>query len=225
MLKGFNELRKIDVLPFCDMRDAKDDKGNAIKVPYLNWAKCIDLLHENGAETVYFTPLTNSNGSSLFMSDVAFAKDDKAAPNRCYEIAIEIVIDDKTFIMRGPVMNGSNPVKDNSMSQQRVWNAQTRAFVKGVAIHTGLGFDLWCKAEKTEEDNTPKEEDLSVHKIMKIKDRIFQLITEKLTQGKTMDDVAEICGYPTRDEFELVLKTYFATINNIEARLRKNDSK
>jgi hypothetical protein len=225
MLPGFNELRKVDVLPCCDMRDAKDDKGKDIKVPYLNWAKCIDLLHEHGAETVYFTPLTNANGSSLFMSDVAFAKDDKAAPNRCYEVAIEVVIDDKTFVMRGPVMNGSNPVRDNSMSQQRVWNAQTRAFVKGVAIHTGLGFDLWCKAEDSEENNAPKEEDLSIHKIMKIKDRIFQLITEKLSQGKSMDDVAEVCGYQTRDEFELVLKTHFATINNIEARLRKDDSK
>lgn len=225
MLKGFNELRKIDVLPFCELRDAKDDKNKDIKVPYLNWAKCIDLLHENGAETVYFTPLTNANGSSLFMSDVAFAKDEKAAPNRCYEVAIEIVIDDKKFIMRSPVMNGSNPVRDNSMSQQRVWNAQTRAFVKGVAIHTGLGFDLWCKAEKTEDDNAPKEEDLSVHKIMKIKERIFQIITDKLSQGKTMDDVAQICGYETRDEFELVLKTHFAAINNIEAKLRKDDSK
>lgn len=225
MLKPFNELRKVDVLPFCEMREAKDDKGNKIQVPYLNWAKCIDLLHEHGAEEVYFTPLTNANGSSLFMSDLAFAKDKEASPNRCYEVAIEIVIDDKKFVMRSPVMNGSNPVRDNSMSQQRVWNAQTRAFVKGVAIHTGLGFDLWCKAENSEDDTTPKEEDLSVHRIMKIKERIFQIITEKLSSGMSMDDVAAICGYETRDAFELVLKTYFITINNIEARLRKNDSK
>ena len=26
---------------------------------YLNWAKCIDLLHENGAEAVYFVPIPN----------------------------------------------------------------------------------------------------------------------------------------------------------------------
>ena len=178
MLKGFKELREIDVLPYCDMREAKDDKGKKIDVPYLNWAKCIDLLHEHGAETVYFTPLTNANGSSLFMSDMAFTKDDNSPPNRCYEVAIEIVIDDKTFIMRSPVMNGSNPVRDNSMSQQRVWNAQTRAFVKGVAIHTGLGFDLWCKAEKSEDDTSAKEEDLTAHKIMKIKER-FQTISRE----------------------------------------------
>ena len=225
MLKDFEELRKIDVLPYCDMREARDDKGKKIDVPYLNWAKCIDLLHENGAKKVYFTPLTNDKGSSLFMSDLAFAKDKESSPNRCYEVAIEIVIDDEKFIVRGPVMNGANPVRDNSMSQQRVWNAQTRTFVKGVAIHTGLGFDLWCKTERKETNDTPQEEDLSIHRIMKIKERIFQQVTEKLSNGMSMEDVAKICGYETRDEFELILKTYFVTINNIEARLRKNDSK
>ena len=212
MLKPFNELRKIDISKYTKKRDGFD---------YLNWAKCIDLLHENGAEKVYFTPLTNENGSSLFMSDLSFAKDEDSAPNRCYEVAIEVVIDDDKFEVRGPVMNVSNPVRDNSMSQQRVWNAQTRAFVKGVAIHTGLGFDLWSKAEEDEENDAPKEEDLSVHRVMKIKERIFQLITDKLSQGMSMDDVAELCGYQTRDEFELVLKTYFVAIHNIEARLRK----
>ena len=57
------------------------------------------------------------------------------------------VIDDQVYEMQTPVMNGANPVKDNSMSQQRVWNSMCRAFVKCVAIHTGLGFDLWLKEE------------------------------------------------------------------------------
>ena len=43
MLKNFNEMRKVDVLPYCEKREG---------MLYLNWAKCIDLLHENGAETV-----------------------------------------------------------------------------------------------------------------------------------------------------------------------------
>lgn len=57
MLKGFNELVQIDVLPFCDKRKAKDDNGKPIEVPYLPWAKCKMLLHENGAGEVYFVPL------------------------------------------------------------------------------------------------------------------------------------------------------------------------
>lgn len=217
MLKDFDELRKVDVLPYCDMREAKDDKGRKIEVPYLNWAKCIDLLHENGAKTVYFTPLTNANGSSLFMSDVSFAKDADSAANRCYEVAIEIVIDEKVFIMRSPVMNGSNPVKDNSMSQQRVWNAQTRAFVKGVAIHTGLGFDLWCKAEKSEDDTSPKEEDLSAHKIMKIKERMQIAYTKLIKKGMSTSDIAKALN--KSEEEVKVLFTFFEQLDRFEKEL------
>jgi hypothetical protein len=72
MLKNWNEMRNIDVLPHCDMREAKDDKGRRIDVPYLNWAKCKELLHKNGAEVVYFEPCVNAAGSSLFMSDQVF---------------------------------------------------------------------------------------------------------------------------------------------------------
>ena len=142
MLKSWNEMRKIDVLPFCDKREAKDDNGRKIEVPYLNWAKCKELLHQNGAEVVYFEPCVNANGSSLFMSDQVFT-DKNGVTNRCYEVRVKIVIDDLEFEAQYPLMNGSNPVKDNSMTQQRRWNAQTRAFVKGVAMRTGLGFGWW----------------------------------------------------------------------------------
>ena len=59
--------------------------------------------------------------------------------------------------MQTPVMNGANPVKDNSMSQQRAWNSMCRAFVKCVAIHTGLGFDLWLKEEYNNMENNIPE--------------------------------------------------------------------
>ena len=64
--------------------------------------------------------------------------------------------------MLSPVMNASNPVKDNSMSQQRVWNSMCRSFVKCVAINTGLGFDLWIKEEnRPVSNNVPGEEPLA----------------------------------------------------------------
>ena len=66
MLKKFDELYKIDVKPFCDVKKGKDDNGKVIDIPYLNWARCVTLLHENGAETVYYTPLRNANGGYLF---------------------------------------------------------------------------------------------------------------------------------------------------------------
>ena len=56
-LKSFNELIKIDVRPQCDTRDAKDENGKTIKVPYLSWGKCVKLLHENGANDVWYAPV------------------------------------------------------------------------------------------------------------------------------------------------------------------------
>ena len=141
MLKSYEEMRKVDVRKHCKKRDGID---------YLNWAKCIDLLRENGAETVYFEPCTGANGSSLIASDHTFT-DKNGAVNRCYETKIKVVVDNNTYYMQTPVMNGSNPVKDNSMSQQRVWNSMCRAFVKCIAIHTGLGFDLWVQEENKQE--------------------------------------------------------------------------
>lgn len=131
-------MREIDVTPYCEERDG---------MTYLNWAKCIDLLHENGADEVYWIPIPDEKtGSSLRMTDQTFT-DKNGITNRCYETRILVVIDGKEYEMQSPVMNGSNPVKDNSMSQQRVWNSMCRSFVKCVAIHTGLGFNLWLKEE------------------------------------------------------------------------------
>lgn len=138
MLKSYEEMRKIDVTPFCEDRDG---------MKYLNWAKCVDLLHQYGAEKVYWVPIPDEKtGSSLRMTEVSFEDKNKVS-NRCYETRIKVVIDDNEYEFQAPVMNGSNPVKDNSMSQQRVWNSMCRSFVKCVAIHTGLGFDLWLKEE------------------------------------------------------------------------------
>ena len=144
MLKSYDELRQIDVTPYCEEREGK---------LYLNWAKCVALLREHGAEQAYFEPIPDPRtGSSLRMTDKEFA-DKNGVVNKCYETRIKVVIDDKEYIMQSPVMNGNNPVKDNSMSQQRVWNSMCRSFVKCVAIHTGLGFGLWLKSEMGEFQN------------------------------------------------------------------------
>lgn len=151
--KSFAEMRAINVLPYCSKRDGLD---------YLNWAKCKALLHELGAETVYFEPIPNERtGGSLYYTDVEFT-DKNGVSNRCYETRIKVVIDDQEYTMQSPVMNGSNPVKDNSMSSQRVWNSMCRSFVKCVAIHTGLGFDIWLKGEiRPFEDDVPGDDPLA----------------------------------------------------------------
>lgn len=213
MLKSYDELIKIDVSEWTDKRDGAE---------YLNWAKVVDLLHKNGAEKVYFEPIESEyTGSSLYMTEKEFT-DSKGNTNRVYETAVKIVIDDMEFIQRGPVTNGSNPVKDNSMSQQRLWNCQTRLFVKGVAIRTGLGFNLWLKEEAYNE-TTNWEDDLSRHDIFKIKERCQQIYTQKLKAGLSVKEIADKL-HKTEDEVKAIF-SYFDTLNNFERELSNIDTK
>lgn len=208
MLKSYEELRKIDVSQWTEKRDGAD---------YLNWAKVIDLLHENGAEKVYFDPIPNANGSSLYMSSEEYI-DTKGNKNKVYETAVKIVVDNDEWIQRGPVMNGSNPVKDNSMSQQRLWNCQTRLFVKGIAIRKGLGFDLWLKDEqRNERDNW--EDDLNKHNVFKIKERMQEIYTNKIKKGLQPSEIARLLN-KTEDEIKAYF-TYPDILNNFEIELSK----
>lgn len=211
-IKSYAEMRKIDVLPFCDMREAQDDKKRTIKVPYLNWAKCKELLHQNGAEVVYFEPCVNASGSSLFMSNQVFT-DKNGITNRCYEVRVKIVIDDLEFEAQYPLMNGSNPVKDNSLTQQRVWNAQTRAFVKGVAMRTGLGFGLWL--DDMDGKDASGEDDLSKHNIYAIRERMQQTYTKLIKRGLSTGDIAQKMG-TSEQTVQYYLNGIFDEINRFE---------
>ena len=207
MLKPYDALREIDVSEFTEKRDGAD---------YLPYNKCIDLLHEHGAETVYFLPVQNpKTGGSLYESETVF-EDKNGVKNRCYETRIEIHIDDKVYYMQSPVMNGANPVKDNSMSQQRVWNSMTRSFVKAVAMYTGLGFSLWLK----EEENERKQQNQAdqYHDIMQVQNRVFETITAIQKKcNMTLADIAEKMDR-TEDEMRTYLK-YYGILNNIEHNL------
>lgn len=216
MLKSYDELRKIDVRPYCDERKEGKDA-----LTYLNWAKCIDLLHQNGAQNVYFEPVASAGGSSLIRSERTFT-DKNGVTNDVYETRIKVVIDDREFEFQGPVMNGANPVKDNSMSQQRLWNSQARLFVKAVAIHTGLGFDLWIKNEE-EESQAQKQADI-FHDIKKVKERVLQTITAiQKESGKSLEEVAAMMSRSEKelkswiDQYDIL----FAVENNLEFILKK----
>ncbi len=201
-------------MPYCEMREAKDDNGKKIQVPYLNWARCKDLLHQHGAEKVIFEPVAGANGSSLIMADEVFT-DKNGVTNRCYEVRVRVTIDDLVFESQFPLMNGSNPVKDNSLTQQRLWNAQTRAFVKGVAINTGLGFDLWLN----DATGADQEEDLSKHSLDAINLRFRQTYTQKLQKQMSAEDIAKGLNL-TVDEVKVIF-TYFDQLKRFETALQK----
>lgn len=213
MLKPYSELVKIDVLPFCEHRKAKDDNGKPIDVPYLNWAKCVELLHENGAETVYFTPLKAPDGGYLFTSKTV--QDKNGRTTGCYFVSVEIHVDDMTFTMDMPLMNGSLVVYDDTLNQLRISNCHARAFVKGVAIRTGLGFSLWAG----DKDTDPGDDDLSRHNILAIKQRIELLLTAKLQSGLSMDDIYAHLGV-SQKQFDKIWAS-FQNIQVLESGLKK----
>ena len=204
MLKSFNEMRKIDVSPYVKQRDGAD---------YLPWATVVDLLHEHGAERVFFTPIYNENGSSLFMSEQTFT-DNKGNINRCYEVRIEVVVDDDNFIYSYPLLNGINPVKDNSLNQNVVFKAMARAFVKAIALRYGLGFSLWSKDELE-----AQEDDIYKHSIRSIEERVQQAYTRLIRKGMTTKEIAAALN-KTEDEIK-VLFTFFSQIDRFEQDLLK----
>ena len=203
MLKSWNEMRSLDISKYVKQRDKAD---------YLPWADCLKLLYENGAEKVRFDTLANDNGSSLFMSDETFT-DKNGGTNRCYEVRVMVEIDGKQYQFAYPVMNGIMPVKDNLMNQNAVHKAQMRAFVKCVAINTGLGFDLWRDDSDIEND----ADDLSKHNLFAIKERMQQSYTRAIKKGMSTGDIAKALN-KTEDEVRLLF-TYFDQLNRFEQEL------
>ena len=203
MIKSWNEMRGLDISKYVKQRDKAD---------YLPWAECLKLLYENGAEKVKIIPQTNDNGSSLFMSEQTFT-DKQGNTNRCYEVMVAVEIDDNRYLINYPVMNGINAVRDNLMNQNAVHKAQMRAFVKCVAINTGLGFDLWRDDSDIEND----AEDLTKHSLWAIKDRMQIAYTNAIKKGMSTGDIAKAVN-KTEDEVRLLF-TYFDQLNRFEQEL------
>lgn len=203
MLKSWNEMRSLDISKYVKRRDKAD---------YLPWASCLKLLHENGAEAVYFEAMVNEDGSSLFMSNQVFT-DKNGGTNKCYEVRVKVVIDNAEYVLSYPVMNGINPVRDNLMTQNAVHKAQMRAFVKCVAINTGLGFDLWLDDSDIENDT----DDLSKHSLWAIKERCQIAYTNAIKKGMSTKEIAEKLEM-TEDEVR-ILFAYFDALNRFEQKL------
>jgi len=182
--KSFSEMLEVDISRHIKQRDGAD---------YLPWAACKALLHEHGAEVVMFGPVPGPDGSTLRKSELAFSGKD-GVKNRCYEVLVHIRVDGMEWDTVYPVMNGNNPVRDNSMNQLRVHNAIRRAFVKGVAEQTGLGFSLWLKEDDLRDDF----DDPAKHNIFKIRERVEQKITAAMQRGKSIDEIIAVCGMNDR---------------------------
>lgn len=191
MLKSWNELRNLDISKYVEEKADLQDKKKKFK--YLPWDKCIDLLHENGAEVVYYYPLKDpETGSSLRKSNQVF-EDKNGKRNSCYEVVVHIVIDDLEFDMTYPVISGSSIIHEMTMSQQKVTTAIQRGFVKGVAIRTGLGLGLWS----SDNDETAERgfDDISLQSAMKLYKKIGQLFAQKMREtGMSEEEIGYHIG-------------------------------
>ena len=96
----------------------------------------------------------------------------------------------------------------------------TRSFVKGVAIYTGLGFDLWASDEKQEENNN-YEDNLAIHNIYKIKQRIEEKMTSKIAKGLTQEEVLRSIGKGISLKQWNEYMKYFDVINKLDKELSK----
>ena len=104
------------------------------------------------------------------------------------------------------------------MSQQRVWASQCRAFVKGVAVRTGLGFSLWLKGDIESDFG----DDISRQDIMKYCEKLQRLYSDTLvTTGYSTKQLAEAIGY-AEDDVGVFFK-YCRDLAQFEDRLKAVD--
>lgn len=204
MLKSWNEMAKIDISKYVEKRDKAD---------YLPWAVCLKLLYENGAEKVAFEPVINeTDGTTLFKTEEKFGKDGRF--NQCYEVRVRIVIDNLEFVQNYPLINGINAVTADNLTSLRVASAQARAFVKGVAIRTGLGISLWTKDEGDDEPIITLESALKG--ITTAKKFAQELYTAKLKKPMSGEEIAEAMD----TTFDL-LKAEFANFDRAKEFIKK----
>lgn len=191
MLKSFLEMRDVDVTSYCEVRDGKDDKGHAIKIPYLPWDQCLVLLYLNGADRVRYRALQAPDGSYLFCGTPH--KNDKGREGACYFVTVEVDIDGDVNTMPFPVMNGTAVVYNETLNQLRVSNAIQRAFVKCVAVNTGLGIKLWEKDDESS-DRGKQPEQVFPHTPLLVKEEIEKIITAKLKSGLSNVEILQKLG-------------------------------
>jgi len=173
-LKKFNELVKLDLTKFTQKKPTfyKDNSGKLVKtsqdkwLDYIEWAKVLELLYENGAENVSF-----------------FSELSKEKPNT---LTIHLFIDDIERVIDYPIIDG-NTILTNP-NQLQLHKAELRGFVKCVAIHTGLGLSLWMKEENQLMETVEKKQDLIT--LPPLSDDRWNVAVQKIKSGEiTLESV------------------------------------
>lgn len=217
-LKPFNELKNIDLSGKIAKKPIMkklagggyEKKG---ELDYLPWANCLTALYENGAERVLVGNVHNKDDHPLFLLN---------GDNPFVRVFVEIDGDRRELDY--PVIDGSRVIKTEFITQSDIHNASQRGFVKCVAMNWGLGLECWIKEEKETEENKSPEDDTWFHSALKIKSRIEQLVTAKLQNGKTMEEIYAVlddgCG-PAKAEkrYNTILNSMLSSVS-LEQKLK-----
>lgn len=134
MIKPFLELKALDISQFTQKKPTfyKNKEGKAVPttedkwLDYIEWAVILDLLYQNGAESVLFNSILHER-----------------KPNT---LEINLTIDGKEYRLDYPVIDGNAII--TQPNQMQIHKAELRGFVKAVAFYTGLGLSLWQKEER-----------------------------------------------------------------------------
>ncbi|CDQ39502.1 Sak single strand annealing protein [Virgibacillus salexigens] len=167
-LKSFKDLFNLDLTKEVAKRPVK--KNSNLQLDYLEWANCIKLLHEHGAETVRYGMNKNENNYPCFYDH------NGEAPF----VSVWVEIDGQRYEEDYPVVNGIYVV--NSPNQLEINRAKQRGFVKAVAINTGLGLSLWIKEEQLINDDKEIQKEMNQDESRTLNDQITRLFAQALTK-------------------------------------------
>lgn len=214
-LKPFNELIKVDLSDEVQKRPVK--KNSNLTLDYLEWANCIKLLYENGAEKVRYGMIYNENGYPCFYNQ------NGEAPF----VRVWVEIDGERYEEDYPVVNGiyvvSNP------NQLDINKAKQRGFVKAVAINTGLGLSLWIKEEEIINSDKDIQKELNNDESKSLNDKITTMFSQALQVVGDKDLLYTTLQTTQEDMFKLYRSNDHAAkkilIAQLEVILNDNNNK
>lgn len=214
MIKSFRELSQMDISKYVSKKPTfKRNKATGAyektgELDYLNWADCLALLHEAGAERVTFGNVRSKEDHPVFLlsGGIPFVR-------------VYVEVDGDRRELDYPVIDGSSNLSMEKLTQGDVHNASQRAFVKAVAINWGLGLSLWQKEERAADKERKPQDNLEYHNIFAIKRRVEQFITSKIQGGMSMDDILS-CLNMSDTQYKNAMR-WFDGIAALEQRLAR----
>jgi hypothetical protein len=185
MLKPFNELIKLDLSNEVQKRPV--NKKGDITLDYLEWANCIKLLYEHGAEKVKYGMKYNENGYPCFYNHAGEAP----------FVRVWVEIDGERYEEDYPVINGIYPV--SNPNQLDITKAKQRGFVKAVAINTGLGLSLWIKEEEVLNNDPEIQKELQKNDNKSLNDQITAKFAQALQKVGDKDMLYDLLQSNTEE--------------------------